>query len=423
MSIESLAEAVVDREDTLSIRPVDFVGLAGKVPPTRKWVVNDWIPRGALTLLVGKGGVGKSLLAQQLGTSIAAAKDWLGPVPRSGAVVGLFCEDDHDELWRRQVDICRSLNVPMDGVGQWLSYDARAGRTNGLTFVDPRGGVLRSPLVEEVRRVLSETGDVQLLILDNVGQMFVAGDNGENDKAKVTMFCNMLTGLALEFDIGILLLAHPAKADGSEWSGNVAWDAAVRTRLFLTRETEEPNSRIILQRPKANYASRDGQVAFVWERGAFLRADGRQSPGDAMAAASRASEAQRTVLDALQWLADRKLTASHKSRSGNYLPKQMKSRGLAGGFSVHELSEAMDSLIADMRIEVDASLWRDAHRNPVTGLKATGTRAAESQTVSKGVPLYKGDTPLDSLHVGSEPLDTCLSTGTQTDRHDLEGTP
>ena len=101
----------------LDIVPLDFVDLAGKRPPPRSWVVQDWIPRRAVTLMVGRGGVGKSLLAQQIGTSIAGAKDWLGPVPRAGQVVGLFCEDDHDELWRRQVDICRAMNLPMEGVG------------------------------------------------------------------------------------------------------------------------------------------------------------------------------------------------------------------------------------------------------------------------------------------------------------------
>ncbi len=43
----------------------------GEVIPERRWLVPDWIPQGQVTLLGGDGGVGKSLLAQQLMTSLA----------------------------------------------------------------------------------------------------------------------------------------------------------------------------------------------------------------------------------------------------------------------------------------------------------------------------------------------------------------
>lgn len=415
--VDARSEAGGESEtyDTVSIQGVDFAALADKTPPPRRWVVTDWIPRGAVTLLVGKGGVGKSLLAQQLGTTIAAAQDWLGVVPCHGAVVGLFCEDDHDELWRRQVDICRSLGVPMDGVGQWLTYDARAGRMNALTYTDPRGGILGSPLVDEVRRVLQSTSEAQLLILDNIGQMFVAGDGGENDKAKVTQFCNMLTGIALEFKIGVLLLAHPAKADGSEWSGNVAWDAAVRSRLLLERESDEPNSRVILRRPKANYASRDDRVAFSWERGAFIRTDGRQSVADAVAASARATEVRIAIESSLRWLADRKMAASHKKQASNFLPKLMQRYGLGAGYSSREIVEALDSLIADQRVEVDASLWKNDRRQVVAGLRWTAEQPSAQQGALTGGPHYMGDQPLSTPLTSRRTDEQKLLTGEQTD--------
>lgn len=351
---------------------LDIEAIASQRPPAREWVIDQWLPRGTVTILVGSGGVGKSLLSQQICTSIAAGMDWLGKTER-GFVVGLFCEDDQNEVWRRQVDICASMNSTMEGLAQYLLIEGRAGRFNTLTYFADHGCIEDSPLLMAIRKTLEELffkGPVELLVLDNVAQMFNGGDHGENDRKKVTDFLNHLTGLAIEYGIAVLLLAHPGKAEGSEYSGSTAWDNAVRSRLFLRRESDDPNSRVILSRRKANYAARGGDIAFVWESGAFKRADGKRSFVEILAASSRVLEVQRTVLDALDWLADRKLTASHKRQASNYLPKEMRKRGIDKGFSQAELTEAMDQLIADMRIAVDADLWKDGHRNAVRGLKA-----------------------------------------------------
>ncbi len=412
--LEALPVLPEPEEDVGDLQRLDFETLAELTPPPRRWIVRDWIPAGHVTLLAGKGGVGKSLLAQQLGTTIAAARDWLGEVPEAGEVFGLFCEDDHDELWRRQHDICKAHGLPMAGVGQWLHYDARAGKQNALTRLGDSGDAVLAtmPLFDWLRRRLRKRKRVKLLILDNVSQMFWAGHGAENDKALVTAFCNLLTDMALEFDIGVLLLAHPAKAEGSEYSGSVAWEAAVRSRLFLTRESDAPNSRIILTRGKANYAPRGGDVTLAWEKGAFVRCDGRQGASGTPAATSRNLQAQCAVLDALVWLTERKLTASHRKPSGNWLPRVMKGNGLDGGFDTPELISALDMLIADKRVEVDALLWRNERRQPVMGLKSTDE---QSQVLLNGVPPIGGHHPLSNLRTGSGTDEQNLRTGEQTD--------
>lgn len=361
--------------DDKSERPdFDFVNwhaLAGKTPPSREWVIEPWLPRKTVTLLVGAGGVGKSLLAQQLCTSIAGNIDWMGKV-RRGAAIGLFCEDDHDELWRRQADICESMGTDMASLDRWLKIEGRAGRFNTLTYFGDHGVIEDSPMLASLREQLAdyELEGLQLLVLDNVAQMFNGGDGGENDRAKVTAFCNHLTGLAIDHNMAVLLLAHPAKAADSEFSGSTAWENAVRSRLWLRRESDDPNSRVILTRRKANYASRGGDVPLVWADGAFRRTDGKRSMTEILAELSREQHVQDAILHALQWMEERKLTASHKKQAGNYLPREMKKRGLADGYSTAELTEAMDKLIGNKRIEVDAELWGDTHRNKVRGLKA-----------------------------------------------------
>lgn len=367
---------------TVKERPdLDFLDLSqlqGKDPPPRSWVIDQWLPRGTVTILVGSGGVGKSLLAQQIATSVSGGVDWLGKVAKRGAVLGLFCEDDHDEVWRRQVAICESMDVGFDRIDRYLRIEGRAGRFNNLAYFPEKGYLEDSALLVSIREKLEEIEldqGLQLLILDNVAQMFSGGDHGENDRFKVTTFINRLTSIALEFNMAVLLLAHPGKAEGSEYSGSTAWDAAVRSRLLLRRENEDPNSRVILSRKKSNYAARGGDVPLVWQNGAFVRADGKKTLADILANASRATAVQDQVIAALCWLAERNLTASHKRQASNYLPREMRTRGQDGGYSSAEITEAMNALIADKRIEVEAELGRDRHRNPVRGLKvATDTQ-------------------------------------------------
>jgi RecA-family ATPase len=358
---------------------IDFAALDGLVPPPREFVIEPWLPRGHVTLLGGVGGVGKTLLAQQAATAAAVQLEWLGKVPKPGASIGLFCEDDTNELWRRQVDICAALDVPLSRVARRIRFEGRAGKANTLTWNLDGVGVQDSPVLVALREYLNDlelSQSINLVVLDNAAQMFPSGDGGESDRGRVTAFLNHLTGLAIEFNCAVLLLVHPAKAEGSEYSGSTAWENAVRSRLFLFRESpDDPNSRVILSRSKANYASRGDQTAFVWERGAFSRTDGRRSALDEARADSRVQLARGAVLDALAWFATRRLGSSHKRQASNFLPRLMKQHGRGRDFSVAEIAEALNTLIADQGVEVDAFLWRDGNRNSVKGIRVTETQA------------------------------------------------
>lgn len=374
---------------------LDLADLAQREPPPREWVIDQWFPRGHTTVLAGLGGHGKTTLIQEIATALAAQIPWLGDVPKPGVVFGFFCEDSHDDVWRRQADICRTLGIEMTSVAGRLFLEGRAGLPNLLTWNPAHGEAQDSYLLSAIRSKLLEVelgNRINMIILDNAAQMFDGGVGGESDRSKVTAFLNRLNGLAIEFNCAVVLLVHPAKAEGSEFSGSTAWENAVRSRLLLTRETPgDPKSRVILSRRKANFAARGDETTFIWREGAFVRTNGRLSHADRAEAETRLQLARTAVLEAIGWLARRNLGASHKPQAGNFLPRLMKQHGLGGDFSPIETAEALNSLIGDQSVEVDAFLRRDASRNHVKGIRVSQAPTGEA---SQCVPL--SGTPTDT---------------------------
>ena len=98
------------------IRPPE---LQGKSAPERRWIVPNWIPRGVVTGLYGDGGLGKTLLAQQLQTATALARPWIGQFAEPVKSLGIYCEDEFEELWRRQEDLTVSMNPTLPILETW----------------------------------------------------------------------------------------------------------------------------------------------------------------------------------------------------------------------------------------------------------------------------------------------------------------
>src|ERR1700722_16418463 len=65
--------------------------LGDKSPPARVWIVPEWLPCGVVTGLYGDGGLGKSLLAQQLQTAGGAGKTWLGLNVERTPSLAVYC--------------------------------------------------------------------------------------------------------------------------------------------------------------------------------------------------------------------------------------------------------------------------------------------------------------------------------------------
>lgn len=212
-----------------SVRAIDAAP-----PPPVDWVVEGWLAAGTVTTLFAQGGFGKSLIAQQLLTSVANNRDWLGMSVSAGCAMGFFSEEDSNELLRRQQRIFHAYGLESDSGGKHLFISARVGMSNTLVTFDHSKSMLGSKFLRAIEAEV-ERIKPRLLVLDNTAQMF-GGD--ENDRHHVTSFLNLLSGIAIRHSLAVLVLGHTAKADVSEFSGSTAWSNAGRSRLFLRREED-----------------------------------------------------------------------------------------------------------------------------------------------------------------------------------------
>jgi RecA-family ATPase len=244
----------------------------GEEPPPRRWAVEGLVPAGRITLLSGDGGVGKTLLAQQMATCIALGVPFLGRAVDRGRVLALYGEDEDDELQRRQAAINGALfaemadlhnTVMLPGVAHDIVLWSKAGRPTGF---------FESIATDAMAMA------AKLVVIDNAAAVFAAN---EIDRVEVTSFLRALEReVAHASGAAVLLLAHPSRAglaSGDGLSGSTAWRNAVRSQLNLKTDGSEGDRRTLTNQ-KTNYGPFGGKMTLEWRAGVFALVDPEADP-------------------------------------------------------------------------------------------------------------------------------------------------
>lgn len=341
----------------------------GVQPPEREWRWQNFIPNHQATLLTGAGATGKSLLSQQMATCIGMGLPVLGvhvsPVPS----LYITCEDDAEELHRRQTSICAALGVPLSETMNRLYLLSLYGELGNelCTFADNET-IIPSDRYNSIVATCQHLG-IKHVVLDNSAHLFT-GD--ENKRSHVTSFLNLCNRMAREIDGSVIIVGHPNKA-GDSYSGSTAWENNVRSRIFMSRILDEqgnakdPDARI-LKNEKANYSQQGNQIEFRWHRGAFaLDTDLPKQERDSIAENVLAAHENAVFLKCLDILTAQKRKVG-ASIYGNYAPKAMAAMVEAQGMKVKQFEAAMERLFSIGEIAAEVNLWPGKDRHPVTGL-------------------------------------------------------
>ncbi len=323
--------------------------LNGKAVKPREWLVHGLIPQKTVTLFGGDGGTGKSLLALQLAVAVASEGGWLGKGTKAGPVIYMSAEDDDDELHRRLADILRAERRNWDDTEN-LTLRSLAGE-DALLAIESQVTLIRSELFKELER-RAESESPALIVVDTLADVYPAN---ENDRAKVRQFIGLLRGLALRQNCAVLLLGHPSLtglSSGTGASGSTAWNNSVRSRLYLSRITDngfeaDPDRRVMTTM-KANYGRIGEETHMKWQAGVFV-AEASEQGLDRLAAGAKA---QRVFMKLLAAFTAQGRPVNHVVGS-RYAPKLFAEHPDNEGMTKRALKAAMEGLLAAEQIKIE----------------------------------------------------------------------
>jgi RecA-family ATPase len=349
---------------------INVVGWHGEPVPAREWAVLNRIPMSNVTLFSGEGGVGKSIIALQLAVAHVVGQGWFGSMPEHGPALAVCCEDDAAELHRRI-----SLILPLYEARTFADQPGPGGRVrrdasftdlkdlhlislagqDALMATPDRFGIMRpTPLFNQLSEAACDIHP-KIILLDNSADVF---GGSENDRAQVRQFIGILRGLAIAAHAGVLLTSHPSLSGISNKtgrSGSTAWNASVRSRLWMRRvttekeEEEEPDPDLrVIEIMKANYA-RTGEIINIrWKDGVFV-------PMTTLGTLEKIAsdrDADELFLRLLDRFTVQGRNASHSPTANNYAPT-MFAKDPEGKGKKRELAVAMDRLFVARKIKVE----------------------------------------------------------------------
>jgi RecA-family ATPase len=203
------------------LRRIDVARMVREDPPPIPWVIEGLVVRGALTVLNGREGEGKSLVSMALAAGVALGENQAGLVCRVGRVLILDVENGSYETHRR----VHALGLP----GSVEMYEPDDGKRFDL----------RTDLADLDRLLAAHRPD--LLILDSFRTLWGGEENDSGDVAKVL---DPLRNLVRKRNAGTILLHHSGKGSGS-YRGSSAIGASAELGFTLAREDgdQDPQRR------------------------------------------------------------------------------------------------------------------------------------------------------------------------------------
>ena len=369
MSALEVAQAKIDKTLQRLPRTLNFAALASRAAPPRHWFRDGWVGSG-VTLLPGTGGTGKSALEQHEATAAGLGRAYFAPACDPYKTLVWNCEDEHDDMWRRQEAICEHEQVGMADLAGRLVLVSRYGCENAL-MAELQRTLVVTRLFEELRQQVNDE-HIDVLTLDNAAHVFLGN---HDDRTQVTQFVNELNGLVRGRPFGIIVCAHLSRAIGSEFTGSVAWENAARMRWYLGSRLpdqrpedgdEAATDTRFLCRRKSNYSALD-HVRMTMRRGLLIPDDAPLSHIGGLVHAMDEKRADETCVAGFRSLCGMGVRTTDGKTSPDYLPSQIVAKRLACGFSKSDLGNAMHRLMT-RGVFTRAVIGKNANRSDRWGL-------------------------------------------------------
>lgn len=262
-------------------------------PRSVRYLVEPYIPRGAVTILGGISGTGKTSLALSLAAAISSGSRlpfepaWLQREPES--VVYLTMENDPNVVLRPRIE---AMGADLDRV----------------FFLD---GVGTSMTSAELRDAVREV-KAAMMVFDPI-QSFLPSGTQMGRAEQIRPIVDKVTEVSKDEDLGSVFISHMSKPGPGVVSaldrllGSSDFRNVARSVLIVGRDPENPNQRVFahaknsygLPAPAQRYHISDGGLV-VFDGEADLTAD--QIIAQTENAAPRAKKAANTLNEAIDTL-------------------------------------------------------------------------------------------------------------------------
>jgi len=188
-----------------------------------KWLWQDRIARGKITLLCGEPGVSKSMFALDIAARISSDRDWpdYRGSPDVGSVLIFTAEDDSKDTIKPRLEMVKANPDKIAHVK--CTFDMTSENT----------GVIPKAINQ-----MKTQQDIRLIILDPITEYLGNVDSHKN--AEVRSVLSRLAEFATEYDVAVLGITHYAKAENkcvdNRIIGSMAFNACARNVWHVLKD-------------------------------------------------------------------------------------------------------------------------------------------------------------------------------------------
>lgn len=235
---------------------------ASAAPPSPRFVLGGLVPAGAVTLLAGHGGTGKTVLSLSLALHFVCGRTWAGHAIEEPQRVLFFSgEDGADLVCFRLWNAMAAYGIASDGIADRLRV-VDASEADAVLFARTRDGCLTTGTFAWLANECASFG-ADVVFIDNASEVF---DGDEVDRVQVRQFLRALR--ALRPGVSVILIAHVDKQTaraggkgGEGYSGSTGWNNTFRSRLLLRTD----GAGLVLEHQKCNAAPLAAPISLRWE--------------------------------------------------------------------------------------------------------------------------------------------------------------
>ena len=345
-----------------------------------KWLWDQRLALGKLTLIAGDPGLGKSYLTLDLAARVSTGRAMPGdrwdngrPMDRfPGTAIPLSAEDDPSDTVRPR----------LEAAGADLR---RVAMVTGVRTGDAVSSFSLRDHLKFLRGMCKADPEVRLIVIDPISAYL--GDEEGHSNTKVRNLLAPLAKLAQDYNIAVVAVTHLNKAGGGGGAqsaiyramGSLAFTAAARTVHLVARDPDDPERRLLV--PIKNNLGQDRTgygftLGLTAEGGTAVCWEDAPTPETADALLTRLSRPASDAApspktdEAVAWLKEQLSTGAMSSSALEQSARQ-------AGISLRTLKRARSAL--GVRVHKKADGW-------VCSLPDTKDAGATGQTLS----LYTG---------------------------------